>query len=211
MVDDRADAGAGIWCEAPAAEGCSYRLSAALAELSGDGVFLQLRFLPSKKIAQRKWETGAGFPDISLLEPLARALGISVIELLNGEDIRNRNKSSNITKTSFYVCPVCGNTIQATGEAVISCCGITLPALSAEEADEAHGIIIESIEDEYYVYIAHPMTKEHFISFIAAVSDDGIQFAKLYPEGSAEARFKRKRIKYFYAFCNRHGLYRVTP
>ena len=35
--------------------------------------------------AVSKWERGAGFPDISLLEPLADALGISVVELLHGE------------------------------------------------------------------------------------------------------------------------------
>ena len=70
--------------------------------------------------AVSKWETGQGFPDISLIEPLAAALGISVIELLSGEDICNKNQSSNIAKTRFYVCPVCGNVIQATGEAVVS-------------------------------------------------------------------------------------------
>ena len=32
-----------------------------------------------------KWETGRGFPDVSLLEPLAEILGISVTELLDGE------------------------------------------------------------------------------------------------------------------------------
>lgn len=32
-----------------------------------------------------KWERGSGFPDISLLEPLADALGLSVLELLQGE------------------------------------------------------------------------------------------------------------------------------
>lgn len=32
-----------------------------------------------------KWERGVGFPDISLLEPLADALGLSVLELLHGE------------------------------------------------------------------------------------------------------------------------------
>ena len=35
-----------------------------------------------------KWETGKGFPDISLLELLASALGISVIELLSGSTVR---------------------------------------------------------------------------------------------------------------------------
>lgn len=34
-----------------------------------------------------KWKRGSGFPDISLLEPLADALGISVTSLLQGERI----------------------------------------------------------------------------------------------------------------------------
>ena len=156
-----------------------------------------------------KWETGQGFPDISLLEPLAKALDISVIELLSGEDIRNRNRSFKMEKSSFYVCPVCGNVIQATGESVVSCCGITLPPLTAEAPDDEHTIKIEKAEDEYYVTVDHPMTREHSISFLAAVSDQGIQFIKLYPEGNAEARFKIDRVKIIYAFCNRHGLFQV--
>ena len=35
--------------------------------------------------AVSKWERGAGFPDISLLEPLADALGLGVLDLLRGE------------------------------------------------------------------------------------------------------------------------------
>ena len=35
--------------------------------------------------AVSKWERGAGFPDISLLEPLADALGLGVLALLRGE------------------------------------------------------------------------------------------------------------------------------
>ena len=158
--------------------------------------------------AVSKWETGQGFPDISLLEPLAQALGISVIELLSGEDICNTNRSCNIAKGQFYVCPVCGNVIRSTGEAVVSCCGITLPPLEAEDADEEHAFHIEIVEDEYYVTVDHPMTKEHYLSFLAAVSDAGVQFVKLYPEGAAEARFKINGIKYFYVCCNRHGLFR---
>ena len=158
--------------------------------------------------AVSKWETGQGFPDISLLEPLAQALDISVIELLSGEDIRNTNRSCNIARGQFYVCPVCGNVIRSTGEAVISCCGITLPPLEAEEADGEHTICVEIIEDEYYVTVDHPMTKEHYLSFLAAVSDAGVQFVKLYPEGAAEARFRMNGIKCFYVFCNRHGLFR---
>lgn len=162
-------------------------------------------FVSSKAVS--KWETGQGFPDISLIEPLAQALGISVIELLSGEDINNTNQSANVARTGFYVCPVCGNVIQATGEAVVSCCGITLPALEAEEADEDHMISIDRDQDEFYVTIDHPMTKDHYISFLAAVSDHRVQFTKLYPEGPCEARFKIDRVKYVYSYCNHHGLF----
>ena len=162
-------------------------------------------FVSAKAVS--KWETGQGFPDISLLEPLAKALDISVIELFSGDCIENKNKSSNIKKCKFYVCPICSNVIWAIGDTVISCCGLTLPPLEAEKADE-HEIKIEPSEDEFHVSIDHPMTKEHYISFIAAVADDGVQIAKLYPEGNAEARFKRARVKYLYAYCNRHGLFK---
>ena len=158
--------------------------------------------------AVSKWETGQGLPDISLLEPLSEALGISLIELMNGEPIKNRNRACNMLKNRFYVCPICGNAIAAAGEAVISCCGVTLPPLEAEECDSEHTLIIEPSEDEYFVCIDHPMTKEHCISFLAAVSDQAIQLVKLYPEGYAEARFKRSRVKFVYAYCSHHGLFR---
>ena len=33
--------------------------------------------------AVSRWETGRGYPDITLIEPLAEALGVSVIELFS--------------------------------------------------------------------------------------------------------------------------------
>lgn len=159
--------------------------------------------------AVSRWETGRGYPDITLLEPLAAALGVSVTELLSGEDIVNGNRSSNMLRSKLYVCPVCGNIIHSMGEAVISCCGITLFPLETEEENEDHALCVEKVEDEYYVTLNHEMTKEHFISFIGARSDDGFQFVKCYPEGNAEARFKRSRVRSFYYYCNRHGLFKV--
>ena len=166
-------------------------------------------FVSSKAVS--KWETGHGFPDISLIEPLSQALGISVIELLQGENICNGNISSKITRVNFYVCPMCGNVIQSVGKAMISCCGITLPPCEPENADSEHIIDTEIVEDEYYVTLRHPMTKNHFISFLAAVSDNGVQFVKLYPESNAQARFKINRVKKLYAYCNRHGLFQAKP
>ena len=170
---------------------------------------LARKLLVSDK-AVSKWETGRGFPDVCLLESLADALGISVIELLSGEDVRNRNRSSDIGKGRFYVCPVCGNIIGAVGEAVISCCGITLPPALPEPASEEHTVKVRTVEDEYFVTLDHPMEKSHHISFLAAVSDDKVQFLKLYPEGNAEARFKIGGVKGIYAYCNRHGLFEAV-
>ena len=155
-----------------------------------------------------KWETAKGLPDISLLQPLAQALGISVIELMNGEQITNRNISANLLRSKFYVCPICGNVLHSTGSALISCCGITLPALEAEEPDAEHEITIEPVEDEHFITVHHPMTKEHYISFVAFVTSDLIQFVKLYPEGNAQTRLQLRGMGYLYYYCNRHGLFR---
>ena len=156
-----------------------------------------------------KWETGKGLPDISLLQPLAQALGISVIELMNGEQILNKNVSANMLRSKFYICPVCGNTIRALGDAVISCCGITLPPLEAEEADDGHMVTIEDVEDEHFITVHHPMTKQHYISFMAHVTSDRFQIVKLYPEGNAQTRLQLRGMGYLYYCCNRHGLFRI--
>ena len=155
-----------------------------------------------------KWETSKGLPDISLLLPLAQALGISLIELMNGEPITNRNVSGNMLRCKFYVCPICGNVIHSTGNTVVSCCGVTLPALEPEEADDGHPLTLENVEDEQFVTVLHPMTKQHFISFLAFVTSDRIQLVKLYPEGNAQTRFQLRGMGYLYYYCNRHGLYR---
>ena len=157
-----------------------------------------------------KWETGKGLPDITLLQPLAQALGISVIELMNGEHIANRNIAANLLRGKFYVCPLCGNIIHCTGNTVVSCCGITLPAMEAEEADEDHGLTVERVEDEHFVTDPHPMTKTHFISFAAYVTTDQIRMVKYYPEGNAETRLQLRGMGQLYWYCNRHGLFRKT-
>jgi transcriptional regulator with XRE-family HTH domain/desulfoferrodoxin (superoxide reductase-like protein) len=155
-----------------------------------------------------KWETAKGLPDISLLQPLAQALNISVIELMNGEHIINKNTSGNLLRSKFYVCPICGNMIHSTGDTVISCCGIMLPALEAEEADADHAVQITPVEDEFFLSAAHPMTKQHYISFIAFVTSDRIQMVKLYPEGNAETRLQLRGRGFLYYYCNQHGLFK---
>ena len=153
-----------------------------------------------------RWETGKGYPDITLLEPLASALGVSVTELLSGRAVRNTNVSGNMRRMAFYVCPLCGNILQSMGQAAISCHGVTLPPLEAETPDDAHAVAVEAVEDEYYVSVRHPMDREHYISFFALVTDDRLQLVKCYPEWAGAARFKRSGGS-LYWYCNRDGLF----
>ena len=85
-----------------------------------------------------------------------------------------------------------------------------LTPCQAEETDEGHMIFIERVEDEYYVCIDHEMTKQHYISFIAALSPDKLQMIKLYPEGNAEARFKISGVKRIIFYCNQDGLFSIN-
>lgn len=155
-----------------------------------------------------KWETAKGLPDISLFQPLAKALGVSVIELMNGEYILNKNQSSNMSRMNFYVCPVCGNVIHSIGNTLVSCCGITLPTLEAEEADNEHILTIEEVEDESFLKIHHSMTKQHYISFVAFVTTNRVQMVKFYPEGNAETRMQLRGHGTIYWYCNQHGFFK---
>ena len=154
-----------------------------------------------------KWETGKGYPDITLIENIAKVFNVSITELFSGDTIENKNISSNVEKMKFYVCPICGNVITSMGETMLSCHGINLKPLEAEEYDKKHTVEVSRVEDEYYVKINHEMNKFHYISFIAAVSSDRLQLVKIYPESSAEARFKINGVKSIYYYCNKDGLY----
>lgn len=187
-----------------------YVTGAVIKELREKNNVTQLQLADKLGVSDKtisKWETGKGYPDITLLEPIANALSVSVTELLSGNAVYNSNVSANILRAKFYVCPVCGNIIHGMGESVIHCHGVLLQPEEVEETDEDHKISIERVEDEYYVQIEHAMTKNHYISFIAAVSSDRMQIVKLYPEGDAQARFKNDGVKKFFFYCNRSGLF----
>ena len=188
----------------------NYVTGAAIRTLREKQHLTQLQLAEQISVSDKtvsKWETGRGFPDISLLEPLAAALRVSVPELLSGEQIINVNRAANMRRSRLYVCPVCGNVLHAAGSAMISCCGVTLPPLEAEQPDEAHDVRIEDIEHELYISSAHPMCKSHYLSFAACCTDDRFELVRFYPEGNAEARFFRRGHGILYWYCNRHGLF----
>lgn len=160
-------------------------------------------FVSEKTIS--KWESGRGLPDISLLEPLAVILEVSLIELFNGEKVTNTNVSANIEKTNFYVCPICNNVNMSIGEGTYSCCGCEL---IKQEAEELNVLNIDYQDNEIYINISSPMKKSDYISFIAYITSDSIQFKKLYPEQTSEARFLRNGHGYVFYYNNRNGLFK---
>ena len=187
-----------------------YVTGAVIRELREKNKMTQLQLAERLGVSDKtvsKWETAKGYPDITLLEPIAEVFKISVTELISGNTVHNANVAANMLRSKFYVCPVCGNVIHSMGEAAIQCHGILLTPLEAEPADERHMLSIERVEDEYYVRIDHSMTKEHYISFAAAASSDEMQMVKLYPEGNAEARFKIRGVRRIFYYCNRDGLF----
>lgn len=183
----------------------------------------EARGLTQKQLAERlrvtdkavsKWESARGLPDISLIEDLAVALGVSVAELLTGDVRENANRAGNMLRSKFYVCPICGNVVHAMGEGSFSCCGTAMLPQVAEEAaeDSEHTFKIERVENDWYVTLDHPMTKEHLISFVAYVTMDGICMKKLYPEQLVQPRFAMRGGGWMYLYCNRHGLFKMkTP
>ncbi|GAB5617259.1 helix-turn-helix domain-containing protein [Faecalimonas canis] len=156
-----------------------------------------------------KWETNKGLPDISVIEELAKALGVSIAELLTGDLRENENMSGNMKKVHFFVCPICNNVIMSVGQGSFACCGITLPEINSEKCDENHMISVETIDNEYYVSMKHSMGKSHYISFIAYATSNSCEIIKLYPEQDISVRFRKKGHGILYAYCNKHGMFRM--
>ncbi len=116
---------------------------------------------------------------------------------------------------TFKKCPVCGNVIQddlgSTDNAV--CCGVAMETLVANATDaavEKHVPYVEESDGELLVRVGsveHPMTKEHYIMWIAQVAGNRINKVMLAPEQSTEVRFPLIRDCKIYAYCNLHGLW----
>lgn len=157
--------------------------------------------------AVSKWERGLGRPDLSLLPQLSKVFNVDIEKLLSGQLDANKALAGNMRKTQFYVCPVCGNIITAMADANITCCGKKLTALPLQKADETQCLDIEKIENEYFVSSNHPMERQHYISFVALLSADGVILRKLYPQWDLQCRLPFVRRARLVWYCTQHGLF----
>lgn len=158
--------------------------------------------------AVSKWERGLGCPDVSLLPRLAQILGVPMEKLLSGSLESQKPNGGSTRQIRFYVCPRCGNLMTSFGSAVLSCCGRSLEPLEAQKPDEGHRLIIESVEDEWFVTADHPMEKSHYISFAALVTGDQLLLVRRWPEWDFQARLPQRGHGLLFWHCSQHGLFR---
>lgn len=119
--------------------------------------------------------------------------------------------------TVFYKCPICGNVIGLIDGDInhMMCCGRKMELLVANSEDaavEKHVPVYERVEDEIVVKVGsieHPMDKDHYIMWVAQVSDNQTTRVRLYPEQGTVVRFKYIPNSTIYAYCNKHGLWKT--
>ena len=72
---------------------------------------------------------------------------------------------------------------------------------------EEHEVTIQEIDMQHFISIDHPMTKEHYILFIAYVQNERVLLHRLYPEQNAEINLPMMRSRgNLYIYCTEHGL-----
>ncbi|GIQ70658.1 helix-turn-helix domain-containing protein [Xylanibacillus composti] len=153
-----------------------------------------------------KWECGLGCPDLSLWPELSAILGVDMKQMMEGEITSNQPDSGNIDKVRFYVCSSCGNILVSTGSASIFCCGRQLERILPMGPPAATKITVEEMDTDYFITFDHPMTKEHYISFVAFVKSDRVLLNRLYPEQSPTCRIPVNTGGKLYVYCIKHGL-----
>lgn len=157
--------------------------------------------------AVSKWERGCGAPDISLLPLLSEALQIDTEALLRGDTEENDMNNGNMKKMKFYICPDCGNIVFSADKTSVSCCGKKLSPIEPQPEDEKHSLNVEVSDGDYYITSLHEMKRDHYISFIALLTDDTAVVKKRYPEWNFEARLPHYAHGTLLWYCINDGLF----
>lgn len=188
----------------------SGKIGKLILKLRREKGFTQKQLADLMNISDRtisKWERGQGCPDISLLRDLSSHLDVNIEEILDGELPANDFVGGNMKKSKYFVCPSCQNIVLSTGNATISCCGRKLSELVPNKATNEEKLEISQVEDEWYITSDHPMNKDHYISFIAFATGDGVQIIKQYPEWTLQTRLPKRKHGMLLWYCTQHGLF----
>ena len=121
----------------------------------------------------------------------------------------------------FYKCNLCGQIVDMIKETKVPmiCCGDTMseiiPKTNEDGLSEKHIPVINLKKGKLVVNIGeipHPMTSEHFIEWVAIVTNKGNQRKCLKPGDAPIVTFmleKDELVKEIYAYCNIHSLWKL--
>ena len=117
---------------------------------------------------------------------------------------------------NIYLCKQCGSMLwQIANGNVPSCCGEEMTLLAPNTTDaalEKHVPVISKADGKLTAKVGstvHPMTEEHSIQWIAAVSDDRVMKKDLKPNEMPELTVCEHGWHTIYAYCNLHGLWKA--
>lgn len=120
----------------------------------------------------------------------------------------------------FYICEHCGNLVGLLHDAGVPlvCCGQKMTKLEAGtvEASREKHIPVATVKGNTVEVavgaVMHPMTEEHSIAWVYLETDRGGQRKDLAPGQEAKVTFALAEEKPLavYAYCNLHGLWKVT-
>ena len=123
-------------------------------------------------------------------------------------------------KQEFYRCEHCGNIIAFVENkgVPVMCCGQKMTQLvpgTSDGAAEKHVPVI-TVEGNLVTVtvgsVAHPMTEEHYITWISLQTAQGNQRKPLQPGQEPKAQFmlcQGDSVVAAYAYCNLHGLWKA--
>lgn len=81
-----------------------------------------------------------------------------------------------------------------------------LSPLVPRKAEEHEFLQMEAVDGEWYITTEHEMTKEHYIAFVALMTDSMLVMSRQYPEWNLQARFPYTGRGRLVWYCNRCGL-----
>ncbi len=92
----------------------------------------------------------------------------------------------------------------------MSCCGKPLHSLTPQKAEEARegNLLVEKIDDSWFISSSHPMTKDHYVSFVALLTGDTLFLRRLYPEWDLQTHIPCFGHGILLWYCTQHGLFR---
>lgn len=122
-----------------------------------------------------------------------------------------------MANVKFFRCKHCGNIVALinNGGGTLTCCGDEMTELEANTSDgakEKHVPDIKKEDGKIKVTVGsvlHPSLPEHYIQWIALVTENNIQLTYLEPGQEPKAEFEEVKSGTVYEYCNLHGLWKA--